>query len=112
MVLQERYNSEYFTNSPLQILTYYRPAMTFGNRKINFRGSLQLNIVTIQKKYHPSGTLKFNRSGISQRLKLCILVEKNPISLELNLSQVLLAAMGLRLHNLLLSVAKLSVVTT
>jgi len=29
------------------VLTHYRPAMPFGNRKILFRGSFQLSIVTI-----------------------------------------------------------------
>jgi len=28
-------------------LTHYRPAMTFGNRKIYFRGSFQFSLVTI-----------------------------------------------------------------
>jgi len=37
------------------------------------------------KKYHPSGNLKFNNLGISQSLKLLILVEKiRPISPKLN----------------------------
>ena len=30
------------------------------------------------KKYYPSGNLKFNNLGISQSIKLRILVEKNP----------------------------------
>jgi len=29
------------------VLTHYRPAMPFGNRNMNFRGSFQFSIVTI-----------------------------------------------------------------
>jgi len=32
------------------------------------------------KKYHPSGSLKFNNLGISQSLKYLILMETNPFS--------------------------------
>jgi len=58
------------------ILTNYRPAMPFGERKINFRGSFQFCIVTI-KKYHPSGNLNFNYLGNSKSLKLLRLMEKS-----------------------------------
>jgi len=38
------------------ILTLYRPAMPFGNRKFYFRGSFQFIIVTIQKNINPLET--------------------------------------------------------
>jgi len=57
-------------------LTHYRPAMPFENRKKYFRGSFQFCIVTV-KKYHPSGNLNFDNSGIFQSLKLRILAEKS-----------------------------------
>jgi len=58
-------------------LTLYCPAMPFGNRKKYFWGSFQFSIVSIWKKYHPSGNLKFYNLGILKSLKLRILVKKN-----------------------------------
>jgi len=67
------------------ILTLYHPAMSFGNRKIYFRGSFEFSIVRKIKKYHFSGNLKLNNLGIFQSLKLRILKEKILlISLQLN----------------------------
>jgi len=67
---QKTYNIHY--NIPL---THYRPVMPFGNRKniLEDRFSLALSQF---KKYHPSGNLKFNNSGIYQSLKFRILTEK------------------------------------
>jgi len=65
-------------------LTHYRLAMAFGNRKDYFRGCFQFSIVSFSK-YHPFGNLKFDYLGISQSLKLRILMEKIlSISLKLN----------------------------
>ena len=50
--------------------------MTFAKRKFHLRGTIQISIVTILKKYHPSRNVKFNNLGIFQSLKLCILMEK------------------------------------
>jgi len=48
------------------------------------------------KNYRPSGNLKFNNLGISQSLKLRILIEKKlPISLKLNFTQNTLGCYGL-----------------
>jgi len=72
-------------------LTHYRPAMPFGNREIYFRGSFPYSIVTIQKKYNPSGRLKFNHLGIFQSLKLRILMAKIlSISYKLNFTPITL----------------------
>jgi len=68
--------------------------MPFGNRKKYFRGSYQFSIVF--KKYHPSGNLKCINSGISQSLKLRILMEKIlSISLKLNFTPNTLGCFGL-----------------
>jgi len=49
------------------------------------------------KKYHPSGNLKFNYSGILQSLKLRILMEKIlPISLKLNFTPNTFGCYGLK----------------
>jgi len=64
--------------------------MPFGNRKVYLRGSFQFSIVTLEK-YHPSGNLKFNNLGISQSLKLRILVEnktKQPKTFQFLSSQI------------------------
>jgi len=59
--------------------------MPFGNQQKYFRGSFQFSIVTIQKKYHLPGNLKFNNLSIFQNLKWRLLMEKDlPISLKLN----------------------------
>jgi len=55
------------------LLNPLRPAMPFVKK----RGSFQFSIVTIKKKYQPSGNLNFNNLSISQNLKLRILMEKN-----------------------------------
>jgi len=52
---------------PTKILTHYRPAMPFGNRQKYFRWSFQFSIVSIKKKYHPSGKPKFNNLSIFQK---------------------------------------------
>jgi len=66
-----------------------------------YRGWLtffSVSIVTIQnKKYHPSGNLKFINLGIFQSLKLRILTEKIlPISLKLNFTPNTLGCYGLK----------------
>jgi len=67
--------------------------MPFGSRNIYFRGSFQFSIV---KKYHPSGNLKFNYSGIFQSLKLHISMEKIfSISPKLNFTPNTLGCYGL-----------------
>jgi len=65
------------------VLTQYRPAMPFGNRKNYFRGSFELSIVHF-KKYHPSGNLKFINLGIFQSLKIPFFEKILLISLKLN----------------------------
>jgi len=58
--------------------------MRFGNRKIYFRGTFR-RVLSQLKKYHCPGNPKFNYLGISQGLKLRILMEKIlSISLKLN----------------------------
>jgi len=70
------------------LLTHFRPAMKFENRKTYFRGSFQLSMVKIKKKYHLSGNLKFNNLGILQSFKLRNLMGKIlAISLKLNFSK-------------------------
>jgi len=77
---------------------HYRPAMSFGNRNMYFRGSFQFTIVTV-KKISPH--LKFNILGICQSLKLRILAEKNlPVSLNLNFTPNTLGCYGLRQNEL------------
>ena len=56
------------------LLTFYRPAMPFGNRKKIL--CLFSSVLSQLKKYHPSGNLKFYNLGILQGLKLRILVKK------------------------------------
>jgi len=69
--------------------------MPFGNRKFYFGGYIKLIIVTIKKISFPRN-LKFYNLGIFKRLKLRILVEKLlPVSLKLNVFQILWAFMGL-----------------
>ena len=80
--LQLVYRFEYIFNT--RILTHYRPAMPFGNRKI-YLEDLFCSALPQFKKYHPSGNLESNNLCIFQSLKLRILVEKIlPISLKLN----------------------------
>jgi len=70
---------------PFFSLTQNRPAKPFGNRKKYFTGSFQFSIVTIKKKYHPSGNLKFNNLSIFQSSKFRILMGKIVlISFKLN----------------------------
>jgi len=58
--------------------------MPFGKKKI-LKDFFQFGIVTILKKYHPSGNLKFNYLGIFQSFKLRTLMGKIlSISLKLN----------------------------
>jgi len=65
-------------------LTYYRPAMPFGNRKIYIRGSLS-TVLSQFLKYHPSENLKFNNLVIFQSLELHVVMEKIlPIYHKLN----------------------------
>jgi len=49
--------------------------MPFANRKIILE-DLSSSVLPQFKKYHPSGNLKFNNLGISQSLKLRILIGK------------------------------------
>jgi len=58
------------------ILTHKRPAILLGNRK-NILEDLFSTVLSLIKKYHPSGNLKFNNLGIFQSLKFRILMEKN-----------------------------------
>jgi len=52
------------------------------------------------KKYNPSGSVKFNNLGVSQRLKLRILMEKIlRISLKINFIPNTLGGFGLRKYN-------------
>jgi len=68
--------------------------MPFGNRKIDFRGSF-ISVLSQFKKYHPSGNLKFNNSGIFQSLKLRNVMGKIlRISLKLNFTLGTLAFLG------------------
>jgi len=57
--------------------------------ELYFRGSFQFSVAKIQKKYHPSGNLKFHYLGRHfHSFKLCISMEKIlSISLNLNLSE-------------------------
>jgi len=54
-----------------------RPAMPFGNRKKNILEDLFSSILSKFQKYHPSGNLKFNKSGIFKSLKLRNFMEKS-----------------------------------
>jgi len=66
--------SEFHSES---LITLYRPAMPFGNRKKYIFGDLFSAVLSQFKKYHPSGNLKCNNLGILKSLKLCILVKKS-----------------------------------
>ena len=77
------------------ILTLYRPAMPFCNRKKYFWGFFS-SVLFQFKKYRPSGNLTFYNEGILKSLKLLFLVKKIlPISLKLN-TQNTLGCKGLR----------------
>jgi len=54
------------------------PSDAFRKQKKNVLEDLFSSLLSQFKKYHPSGNLKYNNLGIFQRLKLRILVEKNP----------------------------------
>jgi len=57
------------------------------------------SILSLLKKYHPSGSLKFNNFGIFQSLKLRILVVQIlPISLKLKFTPYTLDCYGLTLR--------------
>jgi len=78
------------------LLTHYRPAMPFGNRKFILE-DLFSSVLSLFQKYHPSGHLKFNYLGIFKRLKLRILMGKILlIPLELNFTPYTLGCYGLR----------------
>jgi len=67
------------------MLTYYRPAIPFGNRKKYFIESSPFSIVTIQKISTPENQKFINYLSIFQSLKLRISMEKIlSISLKLN----------------------------
>jgi len=70
--------------------------MPFGNRKKNILEDLLSSVLSQFKKYHPSGTVKFNYLGISQSLKLHILMGKKSFQFLLSLIslQILWAVMG------------------
>jgi len=68
----------------LTILTLYRPAVPFGNRK-NILEDIFSSVLSQFKKYYPFGNLKFDNLRIFQSLRLRILMKKIlPISLKLN----------------------------
>jgi len=66
------------------MLTHYRPAMPFGNKKNNLE-DLFSSVWSQFKKYLSFENLKFSYLGILQSLKLHILMEKI-ISIYLKLS--------------------------
>jgi len=69
--------------------------MPFGNRKNILEGFFS-SVLLRFKKYHLSGNLKFNYLGISQSVKLRILMEKIiSISLKLNFIPNTLGCYGL-----------------
>jgi len=72
--------------------------MPFGNRKkVHILKDLFSLVLSQFKKYHPSGSLKFNNLGIFQSLKLRFLMEKIlPFSLNLNFTLNTLGCHGLR----------------
>jgi len=73
--------------------------MPFGNRKNYFRGYFS-SLLSQFKKYHRSGNLKFNNSGIFQSLVLRVLVEKIfQVSLQLNFIPNSLGCYELRRSN-------------
>jgi len=73
--------------------------MPFGNKKNYFRESFQFGIVTISKKYNPSGNLQLNNLGIFQSLELRTLVKKIlPISLKRNFTPNTWGCFGLRVE--------------
>jgi len=81
---------------PTRVLTHYRPAMPFGNRKNILEDLFSTTLSRLKKKYHPSGNLKFINLGIFQGLKLRILMAKIlPISLELRITSNTLGCYGL-----------------
>jgi len=53
------------------------PSDAVRQQKKNILEDLFSSVLSQFKKYHPSGNLKFNYLGISQSLKLCILMEKS-----------------------------------
>jgi len=69
--------------------------MPFGNRKKNILEDLFSSVLSQLKKYRLSGTLKLNYLGISQSLKLRILMEKSfQFFLSLISLQILWSFMG------------------
>jgi len=76
------------------MLTHYRPALPFGNRKKIV--DLFSLVLSEFKKYQPPGNLKFNYLGIFQSLKLRFSMEKIlSISLKLNFTPNTLGCYGL-----------------
>jgi len=51
--------------------------MPFGNRKLKKKEDFFSSVLSQFKKYHPSGSLKFNYLGVFQSLKLSILMKKS-----------------------------------
>jgi len=69
--------------------------MPFGNKFI--LDDLSSSVLSKFQKYHPSGNLKFNNSGISRSLILRNLMEKiHRISLKLNCTPNTLGCYGLK----------------
>ena len=77
-------------------LTHYRPAMPFGEYKVEDIFSTVLAFFNF-KEYHPSGNMKFNNLDTFQSLKLRILMEIIlPVSLKLNFAPNTLGCYGLK----------------
>jgi len=64
------------------LLTHYRPAMPFGNRKKNILEDLFSSALSQFRKYRPSGNLKFNISLFRHfpKLKIAQFNGKNPFN--------------------------------
>jgi len=78
------------------MITHYRPAMPFGNRK-NILEDLFSSALSQFKKYHPSGNLKLIYLGIFQTVKFRILMEKILlISLKQNFTRNTLGCYGVK----------------
>jgi len=66
---------DYISSQTSVLITHYRRAMPFGNRKI-ILDDLFNSVLLKFEKYHSSGNLKFNHLGIFQSFKLRVVAEK------------------------------------
>jgi len=77
-VEEEFLPKKFLTSRVIFLLTHYRPAMPFGNRKTYFRGIF--SVQHCHNSNHPSGNREINILGVSEKLKIAHFSEKKPLS--------------------------------